>query len=202
MSATKRPTVRVKAPEELTARDQEVLRLKDKEGLSFRQIGARLHITRGAAQLAYRRAGGGADRQWPVKKDPDEIHMAEVRVHEDVHAAATAQLAVICDTAGLVGSSRPTLSAVCRELMRLPLDDEEFPQLPQPFTSSPPGSIGGHAQVVRWRDNWKIFSAAQTAIHARGYSVSQVIDERLERFARSGELPGALRHHQTTGDET
>jgi hypothetical protein len=200
VSTTKRPTVRVKDPSELTEQDREILRLKDDEKLSFREIGKRFYMTRQAAQLAYRRAGGGANRQWPVKKDPDAVHMAEVRVHEDVHAAAVARLAAICDDAELVGSSRPTLSAVCRELMRQPLLKREFPQLDTPFTSSPPGSHGGDTQVVRWRDNWGRFSRAQERMHARGYSVSQVIEKRMKQFALSGKLPGALRSHQA-GDE-
>lgn len=200
MSTTKRPTVRIKSPDELTDQDHEILRLKNVEGLTFRQIGQRFNMTRQAAQLAYRRAGGVTDRQWPVDKHPDDVHMAEVRVHEDVHAAAVARLTAICDDVELVGSSRPTLSAVCRELIRQPLLRREFPQLAQPFTSSPPGSHGGNVQVVRWRDNWGRFSAAQTRMHARGYSVSQVIEKRLRHFALSGKLPGALRYHQQ-GDE-
>jgi hypothetical protein len=200
VSTTKRPTVRIKSPEQLTDRDREILRLKQVDGLSFRQIGERLNMTRGAAQLAYRRAGGETGRQWPVEKPADSMHMAEVRVSEDVHDAATARLAAICDELGLVGSSRPTLSAVCRELIRLPLGRKDFPKLATSFTSSPPGSIGGAAQVVRWRDNWGKYSEAQKLIHGRGYSVSQVIDKRLRQFALSGELPGPLRSFQS-GDE-
>jgi hypothetical protein len=199
VSTTKRPTVRIKSPDELTGQDREILRLKA-AGKSFREIGAQFHMTRQAAQLAYRRAGGQTDRQWPVTKDPNDDHMVEVRVHEDVHAAAVARLTVICDEAGLIASSRPTLSAVCRELLRQPLLRREFPQLAEPFTSSPPGSHGGPTQIVRWRDIWGRFSTAQNKIHHRGYSVSQVIEKRLREFALSGKLPGALRGHQT-GDE-
>jgi DNA-binding CsgD family transcriptional regulator len=200
VSTTRRPTVRIKPPDALTDQDREILRLKNAEGLSFREIGERFHITRQAAQLAYRRANGKTDRQWPVTKNPGDVHMAEVRVHQDVHAAAVARLATICDEAGLVGSSRPTLSAVCRELIRQPLHKKDFPKMAEPFSSAPPGSHGGDTQVVRWRDNWGKFGAAQAKIHQRGYSVSQVIEKRLRQFALSGKLPGALRYYQT-GDE-
>jgi hypothetical protein len=130
--------------------------------------------------------------------------MAEVRIHTAVHEAAIARLDAVCDELALVGSSRPTLSAVCREMVRTPLDAEEFEQLPSPFTSSPPGSHGGDTQVVRWRDNWGKFRAAQAEMHARGYSVSQVIEKRLKQFALTGTLPGALSYYQVedgTADE-
>lgn len=199
MSTTRRPTVRVKSLDDLTDQDRAILKLKA-EGLSFREIGNLFHMTRQAAQLAYRRAGGDTDRQWPVKKDPTDVHMAEVRVHDDVHTAAVARLSTICDELGLIGSSRPTLSAVCRELMQQPLRKADFPKLPAPFTSSPPGSHGGNTQVVRWRDHWGRFSTAQKRMHTRGYSVSQVVEKRLRDFALSGKLPGALRYYQA-GDE-
>lgn len=201
MNTAKRPTVRIKDVDELTPRDRQILALKKVHKLSFREIGEQLGMTRQAAQLAYRRAGGETDRQWPVDKDSAEVHTAEVRVHEDVHAAATARLISVCDELDLIGSSRPTLAAVCRELVRVPLGRKEFPQLAEPFTSSPPGSHGGRTQVVRWRDNWGRFSAAQASMHERGYSVSQVIEQRLKQFALSGKLPGRLRHHQTGDDQ-
>lgn len=199
--STKRPADNIKSPDQLTEQDHEILRLKNKEGLTFRQIGEALGMTRQGAQIAYRRAGGSTDRQWPVNKPDDAVHTAEVRVAEKVLNAAAARLEVVCDQLQLVGSSRPTLAAVCRELIREPLDDETFPQLDQPFSSNPPGALGATAQIVRWRDVWGTYRAAQAAIHERGYSVSQVIDGRLEKFARTGALPGVLRHYQIGDDE-
>jgi hypothetical protein len=198
VSTTKRPTVRIKRPDELTDQDRHILALKA-AGMTFREIGEKFNMTRQAAQLAYRRAGGQTDRQWPVEKPADSVHTAEVRVHRDVHVAAMARLSVLCDELGLVGSSRPTLAALCREMVRQPLG-RQFKKRPQPFTSSPPGTHGGDTQVVRWRDHWGHFSTAQKRMHERGYSVSEVIEHRLRAFAVSGKLPGGLRHLQT-GDE-
>lgn len=199
--STKRPAESIKSPDQLTEQDKLILRLKNEEGLSFREIGERIGMTRGGVQIAYRRAGGETNRQWPVEKPDDAEHMAEVRVAQKVLDAAAARLDVVCDELQLIGSSRPTLAAVCRELIRQPLDDESFPQLEQPFTSNPPGALGAPAQILRWRDVWGPYRRAQAAIHARGYSVSQVIDKRLEQFARIGTLPGVLRHYQTGDDE-
>jgi hypothetical protein len=173
--------------------------LHDK-GMTYAQIGNKYGVSRQSVQNLLRRTYGAPGRR-PVDKPRDAVHMAEVRVHEAVHEAAMARLDAVCDELNLIGSSRPTLSALCRELMAEPLDAEAFPQLDQPFASNPPGSRKGAVQVVRWRDNWGRFSDAQTAIHERGYSVSQVVEHRLRSFALSGKLPGVLRYHQT-GDET
>lgn len=183
---------------ETTGTAEEYKRLHD-GGLTYQQIADQYHVSRQSVQNMVRRTYGAPGRR-AVRKSKDSVHMAEVRVKENVHAAATARLASIIDQLKLVGSSKPTLAAICREIIQIPLSQSDFPKLPQPFASSPPGSMGGAAQVVRWRDNWGRYSAAQRRIHRRGYSVSEVIDKRLEQFARSGELPGQLRHHQT-GDE-
>lgn len=184
----------------LTGDDRKIVEARE-AGKSWAEIGDELGRARQSVQRRWRTLTGQTGRQWPGRKSDSPTHTVEVRVNSKVHTAALMRLAAVCDELDLVGSSRPTLSAVCRELIRTPLDDETFPQLDEPFVTRLPGSIGGTAQVVRWRDSWATYSAAQDQIHERGYSVSQVVDARLKQFARSGQLPGKLRHYQAGDDE-
>jgi hypothetical protein len=199
VSTNPRPTVQIKSPDQLTERDLEILRLKKVEGWTFREIGDSLGITRQAAQLAYRRAGGETDRQWPVEKAADAVHQPEVRVRKVVNTAALARLAQI----SAEGLGRYTLRELCRRFALLPLGQREFPPLDAPFTSSPPGSRTGETITLRWETRWAEFEAAQKLIHQRGYSLSEVIEKRLRQFALTGEIPPepTLKTLETSSDD-
>lgn len=185
MTEQKPRKVGTRKPRPLSTEDQLIINMSAK-GYSYAEIGAKLGRARQSVQRRARQLMGTPDRRWPATKEPNAVHTAEVRVRRAVNRAALARL----DELAAKGLGRYTMRELCRRAALLPLDDENFPALDKPFTSAPPGSRGGREAVtLRWETRWGEFETAQKAIHARGYSLSEVVEQRLKHFAKTGDIP-------------
>lgn len=157
---------------------------------SFTEIGERFNMSRQRANALYRQAMSGRPTQDRVgrivEKDDDAVHMADVRVDAVVHAAAVARLDDMEPQPHT--PSRIPLAELCRRIIGQDLDPEAYPQL-RPYRGTPPGSAPADTQVVRFRTVWGWYRVRRDAIHARGYSLTEVVENGLKAFARSGEMP-------------
>lgn len=169
----------------------EIVAMRDSDPQpSFTVIAQHYGMSRQRANALYRQAKNGLPTQDRVgrivEKDADAVHMADVRVDSDVHAAAIARIDVM---GPLPHSPRKiALAEVCRRIIGQRLDDSEYPQL-RPYRGTPPGNAPSHTQVVRFRTVWGWYETCRDAIHGRGYSVTEVVERGLKAFAKSGVIP-------------
>lgn len=157
---------------------------------SFTEIGEHFGMSRQRANALYRQAKSGRPTQDRVgrivEKDDDAVHMADVRVDATVHAAAVARLDSMEPSPHT--PRRIPLAEVCRRIIGQDLDPESFPQL-RPYRGTPPGSAPANTQVVRFRTVWGWYAGRRDHIHARGYSLTEVVERGLKAFARTGVMP-------------
>lgn len=169
----------------------EIVAMRDSDPQpSFTDIGRHFNMSRQRANAIYNQAKSGRPTQDRVgrivEKEPDEIHMADVRVDSDIHAAAIARI----DAMGPLPHSprKIALAEVCRRIIGQELDETEYPQL-RPYRGTPPGTAPNKTQVVRFRAVWAWYEIRRDAIHGRGYSVTEVVERGLMAFAKTGTVP-------------
>jgi len=190
----------------------DIVAMRDQEPKpSFAEIGQALGISRQRACTLYNRARTGNTAMGrTLNKDPYAEHIADVRVNDTVHAAAMARIDAMAQAEldamqrdavvppSLLRGRPIALAELCRRIVGQPLDPEEFPQK-TPFRGRRPGSRRNPGQVVRFRTVWGWYSKRYDEIHARGYSVAEVVEDGLKKFARTGVIPpGPVDNEGTT----
>lgn len=116
----------------------------------------------------------------PRRKDP-HVKLVDTAVLETVHGAATARLALIrAAEVEATGVATTTLAMVARKAL------VTWSPPKDPPTGKRPMRRGAAIRPFRFHAPLSAYLEKKAAIHAAGQSVAGVVQDALERFARTG----------------